>query len=203
MQTHNLSDIQSACATLPLPMLVLCQWGCFLLTTKFIKTKYAYYLRCGLHHWHKQNCLVFLLLLVSSPSRLATPGALAFFPLQWILFICVKKIKNVTWVASITFLNKAEVTLSCKRIPKDTCARYLGVTWIQFGFGKVYPVHGPPLSAIRVFITGQWGGQFTPMFLLLAKFCQRLHQKFYLVCIYFWFIQGQSVWFTNKLFTLN
>ena len=32
---------------------------------------------------------------------------------------------------------------------------------------------------------------------------QTLHQNFYLVCIDFWFTQGHSVWFTNKIFTLN
>jgi hypothetical protein len=32
---------------------------------------------------------------------------------------------------------------------------------------------------------------------------QRLHQKIYLVCIYFLFTQGHSVWLTTKLFILN
>jgi hypothetical protein len=46
---------------------------------------------------------------------------------------------------SITFLNKAAMTMSCRRISKDTYVQYLEVTWIQFGFGKVYPWHDPPI----------------------------------------------------------
>jgi hypothetical protein len=54
------------------------------------------------------------------------------FVLQWFNYI-------------ITFLNKAAVTLYCRRISKDTCSRYLEVTWIQFGFVKVHPWPGPPI----------------------------------------------------------
>jgi hypothetical protein len=30
-----------------------------------------------------------------------------------------------------------------------------------------------------------------------------IRQKFYTMCIYFWFTQGHSIWFTNNKFTMN
>ena len=60
--------------------------------------------------------------------------------LDWILLS-----SHLFLLSSITFLNKVEVTLSCKRILKDTYTRYLGVTWIQVGFVKVYPWPSPPI----------------------------------------------------------
>jgi hypothetical protein len=64
--------------------------------------------------------------------------------------------KKSGWLAwSITFLTKARLTLSCRgphqRILEDTCtcARYLGITWIQFGMEKFHPEQGPPHTATQ------------------------------------------------------
>jgi hypothetical protein len=75
-----------------------------------------------------------------------------------------------SFILHITFLNKTTVTMYCRRISKDTCARYLEVTWIQFGFVKVYPwpgrpiVHAGPIGSwwllgicwLRL-VSGRWG----------------------------------------------
>jgi hypothetical protein len=55
----------------------------------------------------------------------------------------------------ITFLNKGELTLSCRRphqwIPKDTSPQHLGMTWIQFEWMEkwlnyVYFLYSLPLT---------------------------------------------------------
>ena len=56
-----------------------------------------------------------------------------------------QKIIKTPYLPIITFLNKVGVTLSYRRISKDTCPWYLGITWIQFGCGKDYFMPSPPI----------------------------------------------------------